>query len=53
MLNCATDHTRRRIILYARVLVGVDGNLGGSIGGALPGEAGFSLAEWGYHPGGP
>jgi hypothetical protein len=38
--------------LRLEVLVGVDGNLDGSIGGALPGEAGFSLAEW-DHPGGP
>jgi site-specific DNA recombinase len=39
--------------LRLEVLVGVDGNLDGSIGGALPGEAGFSLAEWNHHPGGP
>jgi hypothetical protein len=39
--------------LRLEVLVGVDGNLDGSIGGALPGEAGFSLAEWDHRPGGP
>jgi hypothetical protein len=39
--------------LRLEVLVGVDGNLDGSIAGGLPGEAVFSLAEWDHHPGGP
>ena len=38
--------------LRLEVLVGVDGNLDGSIAGGLPGEAVFSLAEWDHHPGG-
>ena len=39
--------------LRLEVLVGVDGNLDGSIAGDLPGEAVFSLAEWDHHPAGP
>ena len=39
--------------LRLEVLVGVEGNLDGSIAGGLPGEAVFSLAEWNHRPGGP
>jgi len=55
VLESLEPEQRHRLYRTLRldVLVGVDGNLNGSIAGGLPGEAVFSLAEWDHRPGGP